>query len=335
MKQGKKLLRQQDGPTAFPEAVVPDPSTPEMTSSALVVPCTLVVPSHNEAASISACLDALHASRLPPGAVWLRWVVIDDASTDATVAEVDRWRRGHPDIALDVVRHPVRKGKAAGLERVRAALAERGPEAVMVVCDADGVVSPQALSRLVTPFVEDPAMAVTWGWSTPRGRRRRRLASRFQLVLSEEEALLAPADGCPAFGRLFAMRPSALASFRWRPGFVNDDTPLAEHVRGSGAPRRLVATATIAVLPAASYRDFYLQTYRFYVSRAAVKTAGPRRRRLFLVGQYSTVRALTRAVRREPLGLPAYVVARVVAAAMHLVQPATFADAWVVSKSTK
>jgi len=208
------------------------------------VRCTLVVPCHNEASSIGACLDALEEARLPAGARWQAWIVVDDASMDATGAEVRRWQCSHPGVQLDLRQRPARQGKAAALETVRAALARADDGQVMVVCDADGLVSLDALTLLVAPFVEDPAMAVTWGWSTPRGPRQRRRASRFQAVVSEEQARRSPPGACPAFGRLFALRPGAMAGFTWQPGFVNDDIPLAEHVRRIGAPHRLVAQAT-------------------------------------------------------------------------------------------
>lgn len=303
------------------------------------VQCTLVVPCHNEARSIAGCLDALRHAPLPIGAVWKEWVVIDDASSDDTSAQVRRWQHAHPEVDIDLREHRVRTGKAAGLEAIRAELAGRDSDTVMIVCDADGVVGTDALSLLVAPFVEEKSMAVTWGWSTPRGPRRRRLASRFQAVVSEEQARSLPVFASPAFGRLFAIRPRALPAFRWEPGFVSDDILLAEHVRAVGARRRLVPAATIAILPAAGFRDFYLQTYRTYASRAAVHSTG------LDIGSDNgrsqpevlrvTVSALMRAVRREPAGLPAYLVARLVAFMIHRVRPASFSDAWVISASTK
>jgi len=311
------------------------------------VRCTLVVPCHNEARSIGACLDALDAAPLPTGARWQAWIVVDDASTDATGDEVRRWQRSHPEVQLDLQQHLARQGKAAALEAGRAELAKNGDGQVMVVCDADGLVSLDALTLLVAPFVDDPVMAVTWGWSTPRGPRRRRRASRFQAVVSEEQARRSPPGACPAFGRLFALRPGAMAGFAWQPGFVSDDIPLAEHVRRVGAPHRLVAQATIAVIPAAGLRDFYLQTYRSYASRAVVQRSGAsapiealRRckdesRVASREARLMTLRALVGAVRREPAGLPAYLLARVVAAVIHRARPAPFADAWEISASTK
>lgn len=311
------------------------------------VRCTLVVPCYNEARSIGGCLDALYAAPLPIGARWHAWIVVDDASTDATAAEVGRWQRSHPEVTVDLRQHPARQGKAAALEAVRAELAKNEDGQVMVICDADGLVSLDALTLLVAPFVEDPTMAVTWGWSTPRGPSRRRRASRFQAVVSEEQARRSPPGACPAFGRLFALRPGAITGFAWHPGFVNDDTPLAEHVRRVDAPHRLVAQATIAVMPAAGFRDFYLQTYRWYASRAIVQRSGPsaqieahrpcidEARPTSREARLMTLRALGGAVRREPAGLPAYLLARVVAAVIHRARPAPFADAWEISASTK
>jgi len=100
-------------------------------------------------------------------------------------------------------------------------------------------------------------------------------------------------------------------------------------------------------MPAAGFRDFYLQTYRTYASNAIVQRSGPstpievRRpcvdesRPTSREARFVTLRAVGGAVRREPAGLPAYLMARVVAAVIHRARPAPFADAWEISASTK
>lgn len=299
----------------------------------------LVVPCYNEANHIFPCLDGIERSPLPPGIAWARWVVVDDASADGTSAQVERWSQHHPDYPVQILRNPRRMGKAATLEAVRAHVDETLPGGVMVVVDADGDVATTALSRLMAPFVEDPAIAVTWGWSIPRGPRRRCLASRFQMRLGHEWALATAPDGIPAMGRLFAIRPSTLAGFRWEPGFVSDDIPLAEHVRRVGVRHRLVPTATIAVKPASTFRDFYLQTYRYYASKASAHAAhltqnldvpqGPQ------LSALASLQLIARATLHEPFGLPAYVTARLLGAALHSIHPTVFTDTWPIARSTK
>jgi FkbM family methyltransferase len=134
------------------------------------------------------------------------------------------------------------------------------------------------------------------------------------------------------------MRPKKLDGFHWREGLISDDIILAEHVRASGAPHRLVIGATIAILPAAGYRDFYLQTHRFIASRAAIRAAGLEAPRIASRGRLrrrEVAAAVGRAVCREPLGLPAYVLARTVAAVTQYLDPEHFGDRWTTSRSTK
>ena len=57
---------------------------------------TVVIPAHNEAASIGACLDSVRAQTYPE----LQVVVVDDASDDATAQVVRRHMAADPRIEL-------------------------------------------------------------------------------------------------------------------------------------------------------------------------------------------------------------------------------------------
>ncbi len=299
-----------------------------------MTPCTLVVPCYNEERTIGACLDALRDAALPDGAEWLEWIVLDDASSDSTVERAAAWARDHQDVPLTIRRSAARLGKAVELEGARRRLLEHGaPEAVMVVCDADARVGQRSLEALVTPFVADPTLAVASGICVPSGPRRRRLASRFQLAVVEELARSAGPSAIRAAGPLFAIRPARLAGFSWRAGFVADDTQLAAYVAREAAPHRSVESAVVEVLPAGSWRDFYLQTYRAFAAEREMGTQVPSSSAT--VPRNELLRALVRAVRREPLGPPAYAVARLVSAAMHRYSPAPFEDRWKTAASTK
>lgn len=301
--------------------------------------CSLVVPCYNEEAALTSCLDALVDAPLPPGAVWREWIVANDASTDRTAEVALAWMATHPGVPARVRENPHRTGKALLLEETRSRLESEPGDLVLVVCDADGEVVNEALRLLLGAFVEDRQLAVAWGWNTPAGPRRGRLASRFQVVVTEELARAAGPAAAPAFGRLFALRPKQLKGFIWRAGLISDDTILAEYVRRAGSPRRLIPGATISILPARGYRDFYLQTHRFFASREAIREEGlegPRNKDdRGLSSARRTVAAVLRAARREPLGLPAYVIARGVVAVLNQTTPAAFQDRWETSTSTK
>ena len=299
-----------------------------------MTPCTLVVPCYNEERTIRACLDALRNAPLPQGAEWLEWIVLDDASSDSTAERAGAWGRDHPDVSLTIWRSATRLGKAIELEGARRHVLEDGPsDAVMVVCDADARVERRSLAALITPFVSDSTLAVAWGICIPSGPRRRRLASRFQLVVVEELARSAGPSAIRAEGPFFAIRPARLAGFRWREGFVADDTQLAAYVALEGAPHCSIESATVAVLPAGSWHDFYLQTYRAFAAEREMGTQVPSPPGT--AAHRERVCAIVHAARREPLGLPAYALARAAAAAMHRYSPAPFEDRWNTSASTK
>ena len=301
--------------------------------------CTMVVPCHNEEEAILGCLDALSAAALPEGATWERWIVLDDASTDGTVSLLVDWAARHPSVPLTIAESGERLGKALELEAVRSHLADAGDSSVvMVVGDADCLVEPGALAMLLRPFALDPTLGVAWGTSTPGGARRRRLASRFQMTLAEELARGTGPGTIRAEGRLFAIRPSVLEGFRWEGGFIADDTQLAAYVQGHSVRSLSVTGARTFALPVASYRDFYLQTYRAYAAERLIAT----RSRVEVSEPVSQiqkgwlgVRALFGATRREPLGLPAYAFARGVAAVRNRFAPVPFTDCWVSSQSSK
>jgi glycosyltransferase involved in cell wall biosynthesis len=118
----------------------------------------LVTAARNEAAVIRRTLESVVAQTRPP----LRWVIVDDGSTDATASIVEEFAARHPFIEL--VRRPRRAertfaGKVhavnAGLERVRDLEFE-----IMGNLDADVSFEPGYMEFVVGKFAEDPRLGV-------------------------------------------------------------------------------------------------------------------------------------------------------------------------------
>src|SRR6266542_3644219 len=86
---------------------------------------SVLIPVHNEAATVRDVLDRVHA--LPCAA---EIIVVDDGSTDATADILRDWRTKHPGV---VVLTQPNRGKGAAL---RAALA-RATGDIVVIQDAD------------------------------------------------------------------------------------------------------------------------------------------------------------------------------------------------------
>jgi FkbM family methyltransferase len=293
--------------------------------------CELVVPAHNKAATLSRTLDSVLAASLPPGWAWVRWTVLDDGSTDGTGTAARSWASSHASPPLCVVAAATRRGKAAELGEWhdRVACAE-DDDRIVVVLDGDCAVGSASMVALLRPFQEDPQMAVVWGADTVDGPRHGRRASAFQMEVVLKLAQLAGTRAPRAYGRFFAYRVGALRNFSWQSGQV-DDLQLARHVAARGLLCQSVWDATVRVVPAEGYHDFYLQTYRSFWAR----------RQQLLLDSDRTTRTLDRAfaasltAAADPLGALAYAAARVIAVGIHATAPTRFAAAWPVALSTK
>ena len=297
------------------------------------LPCVLVIPAHNEERAIARALDAVHAGALPDGFAWRAWVVVDDGSVDGTVRVVREWAARHPEIPLRLQSDGARLGKTARLEQVHRALVSGGDlDAVCVGLDADSVPDRGAVAALVAPFAARPELAMSSGLDLPAGRRFGTRASVFQRTVTARLARSCGAAVPRAVGRLYAYRVAALRDFHWRDGSMGDDVQMAAWVQGRGLPFLSVWDAVVRMQPAASWRDFYRQTYRARVAGrvlAAMGVAAPR------PAAARRLRAFARTAAADPLGAGAYLVARAVAAGMHRVRPAAFRAAWEISPSTK
>lgn len=118
----------------------------------------LITPARNEERNIERTLQSVVQQTQRP----LRWVVVDDGSTDKTPDIVARYAEDHPWIRL--VRRPARTdrsfaGKAhavnAGLEQVRDLRFE-----VMGNLDADVSFEPDYMAFVVAKFADDPRLGV-------------------------------------------------------------------------------------------------------------------------------------------------------------------------------
>lgn len=162
-------------------------------------PVSVVVAAYNEAGCIGEKIDNLLAQDYP-GSL-LEIVVVSDASTDTTEAIVRQ--RLAPNVRLLV--QPQRGGKNLALNRgVREARGE-----VLIFTDANAMLAPGALRRLVAPF-DDPKVGLVSGQGLygELGTGTTRVVSnayvRYEAFIKEREAALgfvAAADGA-----LYGMR---------------------------------------------------------------------------------------------------------------------------------
>jgi len=297
------------------------------------VQCVLVVPAFNEEAAIVHALDAVLADPLPPGFSWREWVILDDGSVDRTVEVVRAWSAAHPDVPLRIRVDGRRLGKTARLEEMHRELLDAGRHAdVSVGLDADSTPDPGAVAALVGPFATDAALAMTSGVDLPRVARWGTRASVFQRRVTARLARWNGVHVPRAVGRMYAYRVGRLGDFHWRDGSMGDDVQMAAYVHSQGLPFLSVWEAVVRMVPAASWRDFYRQTYRARVARRVLAEMG-------VVAPEAMNRwrllAFLRTALVDPAGGAAYLVARFVSFAMHRVRPAVFRATWEISPSTK
>ncbi|TQE19749.1 LCP family protein [Streptomyces ipomoeae] len=127
-------------------------------------PVTVLVPAHNEEAGIGSTIRSLLASTHPH----LQIMVIDDGSTDRTADIVE----GIADPRVTVIRR-CHSGKAAALNHGLA----WAMHDIVVMIDADTVLEPDAVYRLIQPLA-DPAVGAVSG--NAKVGNRHRLLARWQ-----------------------------------------------------------------------------------------------------------------------------------------------------------
>jgi cellulose synthase/poly-beta-1,6-N-acetylglucosamine synthase-like glycosyltransferase/peptidoglycan/xylan/chitin deacetylase (PgdA/CDA1 family) len=237
-------------------------------------PVSVIVPAYNEAETIAAAVTSLAASAHHRTEV----IVVDDASTDGTAEIVEALRL--PDVR--VVRVPP-GGKAKALNAGTAL--SRFDLVVMV--DADTVVEPDSIHKLVQPFA-DPAIGAIAG--NVKVGNRRTLLGRWQhieyVIGFNLDRRMYDAFGCiPTIpGALGAFRRAALLDVG---GLSTDtlaeDTDLTMAIHRAGwrvvfqdsARARTEAPATVSQLWAQRYRWSYGTMQAMWKHRHAIVESGP------------------------------------------------------------
>lgn len=129
-----------------------------MCNEAHKLPYVLITPSRNEARFIGETLESVAAQTILP----LKWVIVNDGSTDETAEIVAKYKAQHSWIEL--INRPVRKERHfaakveafnAGMERVR-----QLPYEIICNLDADVSLDPDHFSFLLSKFTQDSRLGV-------------------------------------------------------------------------------------------------------------------------------------------------------------------------------
>ena len=122
-------------------------------STPLAKTLSILIPVYDEEATIYELLRRVAEVEIP---LRKQIVIVDDGSRDGTAGEVERFRLAHPEAALVFERHPVNRGKGAGV-RTALSLAEGD---LVLIQDGDLEYPPKDYPQLLEPLLDGRADAV-------------------------------------------------------------------------------------------------------------------------------------------------------------------------------
>jgi cellulose synthase/poly-beta-1,6-N-acetylglucosamine synthase-like glycosyltransferase len=237
-------------------------------------PVTVIVPAYNEAANIAATVRSLVANDYPD----LDVIVVDDGSTDDTAGIVRRLKLPRVSILQQL-----NAGKPAALNN---GIAHARSE-LLILVDGDTVFEPDAVGRLVQPFVDPEVGAVS---GNTKVANRRGLLGRWQhleyvMGFNLDRRMFEVGNCMPTVpGAIGAFRRVALADVGGVPAVtLAEDTDLTMAIIRAGW-RVVYEESAIAWTEApSSLRQLWRQRYRWcygtmqamWKHRRAIVEAGP------------------------------------------------------------
>jgi len=120
---------------------------------------SIVVPAHNEEATIGVCLESLVEAEYPHGKMEI--IMVDDGSTDNTIRKAELFESRAVDNGkkLQIIKRP-HTGKVQALNT--GLKSTRG--GIIVTIDADAKMAPDAIHNIVVPFVKEPEVGAATGY---------------------------------------------------------------------------------------------------------------------------------------------------------------------------
>ena len=120
---------------------------------------TILIPTYNEGSVIKLKLENLMRLSYPKDLT--KYIVVDSASTDKTLDEVNNFVDEHPEMKIEVLKEKSRRGKPKALNHAL----EYAVGEVVVVSDADCFLPPDVLDTALS-FLADPSVGAVAGKET-------------------------------------------------------------------------------------------------------------------------------------------------------------------------
>lgn len=117
---------------------------------------SILIPAHNEEANIEPKLENIRNVYYPMEKMEI--IVVDDASEDNTVNNVERFRLRHPDLNIKLLKQNPRAGKAAALNKAL----QLSTKPIVIVSDAD-TRWPQDILKKAMPYLADARVGAVTG----------------------------------------------------------------------------------------------------------------------------------------------------------------------------
>jgi glycosyltransferase involved in cell wall biosynthesis len=116
---------------------------------------SIVIPVYNEAKTIAITLEKIKSVNLQNN-ITKQLVIVNDCSTDDSLAAVELYKNNNPDLAIKIYNHAVNKGKGAALHTGIAA----ADGDFIVIQDADLEYNPEEYKILLQPILDGMADVV-------------------------------------------------------------------------------------------------------------------------------------------------------------------------------
>jgi glycosyltransferase involved in cell wall biosynthesis len=254
------------------------------------VNASVVVPAHEEEASIGALLDALRGHKTRTHEI-REILVYDDGSTDATAAVVNG--RARQDERVRLLRGSPRIGRAAACGVLFAA----ATCAAVVKFDADVIPCAGAVDALCDAL--DRGASMSFGVCEPRSRRRSPVARGAAYAARVVQALQrGPRSTDFAVGRIIALRADIARALHPPGDVTNEDHWLSLTIRARGGSVEYAPAASCFFVVPDSFDDYRRQSSRVREGeRQLERIAGLRP-----MSPRDLVPALARCAARDPIG---------------------------------